>query len=96
MDTRDKTAPVTRGEFFSALVLVWTFIMLAFARTMFGGARTPVNAIYLAVSFFMVVGYAVASLRGDVSRKNVMVAVVLAAVALAIGATAFFAGSSPR
>ncbi len=92
MDPRDNAAPVTRGEFLSALALVWTFIMLAFARMVFGSERTPVNGIYLAASFVMVVGYAAAALRNDLSRKKVIFAVVLAAVALAVGAAAFIVG----
>ena len=96
METGDKATPVTRREFYSALVLVWTFIMLAFSTTVFSGSRSPVsapaNVIYLAVSVFMVITYAVASLRSDVPRKRVVVVVLLALVALVVGAVAFLAG----
>jgi hypothetical protein len=95
MDPGDKAAPVTRREFNNALVLVWTFIMLAFSTTVFRSSRGAVaapNVIYLGVSLVMVASYAVASFRSDLSRNRVLLAVYLAAVALAVGALAFLAG----
>lgn len=96
MDAGDKATPVTRREFYSALVLVWTFIMLALSTTVFSGSRSPVsapaNVIYLGASLVMVTSYAVASFRSDGSRKRVVVFVLLALVALVVGAVAFLAG----
>lgn len=85
MDTTDKTTPITRAEFHQALVLVWTFIMLAFATTVFrsSGSATP-NIIYFVMSLVIVANYAVASWRGDRSRTPAMLAVGLAMVALAV------------
>jgi hypothetical protein len=84
MDTTDKTAPVTRGEFHQALVLVWTFIALAFATTVFSASRSVPHIIYFVVSLVMVANYAGASWRSDRSRTRVMLAVGLAVVALAV------------
>ena len=96
METGDKAIPVTRREFYSALVLVWTFIMLAFSTTLFRGSRSPfsapANVIFLAASLLMVTNYAIASLRSDGSRKRVALVALLAVVALVVGAVAFFAG----
>jgi hypothetical protein len=98
--TGDKAAPVTWREFYSALTLVWVFIMMAFSTTLFSGSRSPIrspaNLIYLAASFFMAMNYSVASWRGDVSHKRVVVAVLLAALALVVGAAAFFAGGTSK
>jgi uncharacterized membrane protein len=98
METGDIAAPLTRREFYCALTLVWAFIMMAFSTTLFSGARSPIrspaNVIYLAASFFMAMNYAVASWRGDVSHKRIIVAVLLAALALVVGAVAFFAGGT--
>ena len=98
MDTGDKAVPVTQHEFYSALVLVWTFITIALSTTVFSGARAPVRStasvIYLAASLLMVINYAVKSWRGNVSRKGVVIAVVLAVVALVVGPVAYFVGQS--
>ena len=86
---------VTQREFYSALTLVWTFIMLAFSTAVFSSAspnRSMVNVLYLAISLLMVVNYSVATWRGGgASRKGLTVALTLAAVALVVGAVAFFA-----
>jgi len=96
METGDKAPPVTRREFHSALVLVWTFIMLAFSTTVFRGSPSPfsatANVIYLVASLFMVINSAIASFRSDPSRKRVGVVVLFAVAALVVGAVAFFAG----
>jgi hypothetical protein len=75
-------------------VLVWTFIMLALSTTMFGSrssGSTPAHVIYLVAALGMVVNYAVASWRGDVSRTRMVVVAVLAVLAFVVGAVAFFA-----
>ena len=96
METGDKATPVTRREFHSGLVLVWTFIMLAFSTTVFRGSPSPfsatANVIYLVASLFMVINSAIASFRSDASRKRVGVVVLFAVAALVVGAVAFFAG----
>src|SRR6478672_2049090 len=93
MDKPDSAAPITRREFYGALALVWTFIMLAFATTVFGSFRARTTLIYLATSFLMVVSYSVASWRGERSRTKVILAVFFAIVALAVGAGAFLSSS---
>jgi uncharacterized membrane protein len=86
-------APVTRREFYRALALVWTFIMLAFSTSVYTSRSPfPVNVIYLMASVFMVIGYSAASWRGNVSRTRVVLAVILAIGTLAVGAVAYFAG----
>ena len=96
MDPGDKPIPVARREFYSALVLVWTFLMLAFSTTLFNGTRSPfsapANVIYLAASLLMVANYSIALLRTDGSRKRVVLVALLAVVALVVGAVAFLAG----
>jgi hypothetical protein len=92
MDKRDNLAPISRREFYAALALVWTFIMLAFAATIFGSFRWPTTLIYLAGSFLMVISYSVASWRGEQPRRAIVLAVFLATVALAVGAGAYLSG----
>lgn len=100
MDSGDKATPVARREFYSALVLVWTFIMLAFSTTLFRGSpspfSTPAAVIYLAVSLLMVANYSIALLRSDGSRKRVVLVALLAVVALVVGAVAYLAGRIPN
>jgi hypothetical protein len=98
MDTGDKVVLVTQREFYGALTLVWTFIMLAFAQSVFNAPRSPVqaNVIYLAISFLMVITSAAASWRGNMSRRTATVAILLAVVALGVGAGAYFAGASAK
>jgi hypothetical protein len=93
MDTGDKVAHVTQGEFYGALALVWLFIALAFSMTGFNGSPSLsiANVIYLAVSVMMGVNYTVKTWRGDASPKRSLLAVLLAAAALIVGAVAFFA-----
>jgi uncharacterized membrane protein len=93
MDTGDKDAHVTQRECNSALTLVWGFIMLAISITAFrrtSPTRDVVNVIYLATAMLMVVTYGASSLGGRASRKPVLVALVLAAAAAALGMAAYF------
>ena len=96
METGDKATPVSQREFHSALVLVWTFIMLAFSTAVFRGSPSPfsatANVIYLVASLFMVINSAIASFRSDPSRKRVGALVLFALAALVLGAVSFFAG----
>jgi len=98
MDTADQASRVTQREFYSALTLVWTFIMLAFSATLFGGSpsanRSWASVLYWAVSLLMAVNYAVASLRGGVSGRKVVFAVVVAGAAILIAIAAYFVGGS--
>jgi hypothetical protein len=84
---------VTHREFYTALTLVWTFILLAFDTAIFGTTsptRSTGNVIYLATSLLLVMYYAVLSWRGGgYSRKAVFIAASLAAAALVVGAVAF-------
>ncbi len=48
----DSAAQISRREFYAALALVWTFIMLAFATIVFGSFRAPTTLIYLAGCLF--------------------------------------------
>jgi hypothetical protein len=94
MDSGDHSGYITKREFSIALSLVWTFIMLAFATTVLSGSSSPSrsNVIYCAISLLMAINYAVASWRGGVSGKKIVVAAVLAGVALFIGVVAYFVG----
>ena len=93
MDGGDKAAQVTRREFYSALALVWAFIMLAFSNFVYSSrSPVPTNVIYLIAALFMAINYSVASWRGNVSRKRVVVVVAL--VAFVVGAVAFLARTS--
>jgi hypothetical protein len=95
MSPDDQAAPVTRREFNQALVLVWTFILLALSTTVFSSRSsgpTVSHVIYLMTALGMVINYAVASWRGDVSLTRVVVAALLALLAFVVGAVAFFAG----
>lgn len=95
MGERNNAAPITRDELNNALALVWTFIMIALSTTVFSSrsqSSTLPNVIYLGVALAMAINYAVASLRGAASRKAVLFAILLAAVALVVGVVAFFAG----
>jgi hypothetical protein len=89
MDKPDSAVPISRREFYGALALVWTFIMLAFATTVFGSFPTPTTLIFLATSFLLVVSYSIASWRGKRSHRKVVLAVFFAIVALAVGAGSF-------
>ena len=58
METGDDAAPITRREFYRALVLIWTFIALAFSTTVFRSRSIlPTNAIYLMAALLMVANY---------------------------------------
>jgi len=96
MDTGNRAAHVTQREFYSALTLVWTFIMLAFSTTVLSRSASPTrslaNVLYWAISLLMVANYAAASWRGGVSGKRVVIAMVLAVSAFAVGVVAFVAG----
>jgi hypothetical protein len=94
MDSGDQSAHITKREFSIALTLVWTFIMLAFTPMVLSGSSSPSRSyvVYWAISLLMAMKYAVASWRGGVSGKRVVVAVVLAGVALFIGVVAYFVG----
>ena len=92
--TENESSLVTRRDFYSALTLVWTFIMLAFSMTVFRSTspnRSMANVFYLAISLLMVVNCGAASWRGGASRKGLVMAMIVAAVALVVGAVAFFA-----
>jgi hypothetical protein len=66
MNGVDQSTTVTRSELYRALVLVWTFILFDFARSVL---RTPQalgdwpGLVYVVVSLAMVINYAVGSLR---------------------------------
>jgi hypothetical protein len=96
MDTGHDAVPVTRREFYSALALVWAFIMLAFSTSVYNSrSPAPTNVIYLIAAFFMAASYSVISLRsGPSPRRAAVVAAILALVAFVVGAVAFFARTS--
>ena len=95
MDPGDQPIRVTQREFYSALTLVWTYIMLVIATAISGPPsrfRTTITVVYWAVSVLMVFNYGAASWRGGVPRKGVVVAVGLALAAVVVGVAAFFTG----
>jgi hypothetical protein len=91
MSTGDQSTTVTRSELYRALVLVWSFLLFDFSRSVL---RTPRSAgdwpgvIYVVASLAMVINYAIGSQRGSGSRSRAVW--MTAAAAAAVGALAYF------